>query len=402
MRFLTRVVIQNFKSIAACDVTLGDLTCLVGPNGSGKSNFLDALEFVSDALNTNLAHAIRVRGGLASILRGGLQGDPSRIALPHNFGIRVEFDSFGTPGHYSFEIAPEAEVAYLIAAEECVVGDAWFRVGDRSPAGTVGRQVAVLESSVFPNLLSVSPDQLSLSLAGASNPVFQRVYGLLMSMKFYNLVASQLRRKEYFNPGWGMASDGANAASTLLQMSETPDRVRILEYLKQILPTLIQIDTLQLPDSSLLLRFEEEFGDGIKHFFPHDISDGTMRALGILLALFRPYGGFIGIEEPETALHPGASAVLLDALREASEQRQVLVTTHSPDLLDLMDVHSDTILAVSKSNGGTVIAPIDSVGLSVIREGLYKPGELMRMEQLIPATNSPEARETNLFDLGQL
>ena len=98
MRFLTRVVIQNFKSIAACDVTLGDLTCLVGPNGSGKSNFLDALEFVSDALNTNLAHAIRVRGGLASILRGGLQGDPSRIALPHNFGIRVEFDSFGTPG----------------------------------------------------------------------------------------------------------------------------------------------------------------------------------------------------------------------------------------------------------------------------------------------------------------
>ena len=49
-RLLTRVVLRNYKSIAACDVSPAQLTFLVGPNGSGKSNFLDALRFVADAV----------------------------------------------------------------------------------------------------------------------------------------------------------------------------------------------------------------------------------------------------------------------------------------------------------------------------------------------------------------
>jgi hypothetical protein len=65
--FLTRVVLHNYKSIAACDVRLGSLTFLVGPNGSGKSNFLDALHFVADALRTTLEHAIRKRGGINEV-----------------------------------------------------------------------------------------------------------------------------------------------------------------------------------------------------------------------------------------------------------------------------------------------------------------------------------------------
>ena len=61
--FITRVFLKNYKSIAACDVWLQPLTFLVGPNGTGKSNFLDALRFVADALNSSLGHAIRDRGG---------------------------------------------------------------------------------------------------------------------------------------------------------------------------------------------------------------------------------------------------------------------------------------------------------------------------------------------------
>ena len=62
--FITRVSLRNYKSIAACDVQLQPLTFLVGRNGAGKSNFLDALRFVADALNSSLDHAIRARGGI--------------------------------------------------------------------------------------------------------------------------------------------------------------------------------------------------------------------------------------------------------------------------------------------------------------------------------------------------
>src|SRR5947208_8543990 len=75
-------------------------------------------------------------------------------------------------------------------------------------------------------------------------------------------------------------------------------------------------------------------------FLAASMSDGTLRAFGILLALFqvdakRPnLPRLIGLEEPEMALHPAASGILLAGLREASAITQVMVTSHSPDLLD--------------------------------------------------------------------
>src|ERR1700722_12351433 len=66
--FLRRVRIRGYKSIAFCDVTLEPLTVLVGRNGAGKSNFLDALAFLRDAMETNVTEAIKRHGGWSSIL----------------------------------------------------------------------------------------------------------------------------------------------------------------------------------------------------------------------------------------------------------------------------------------------------------------------------------------------
>ena len=81
--FLTRVVLENYKSIAHCDVRLGPLNYLVGPNGAGKSNFLDALRFVAEGLNSSLDVAVRQRGGLAQMIRRAK-------VQPEQFGIRLE------------------------------------------------------------------------------------------------------------------------------------------------------------------------------------------------------------------------------------------------------------------------------------------------------------------------
>lgn len=63
-RLLRRIVLRNYKSIAACGVTLAQLSFFVGPNGSGKSDFLDALRFIADALRFSIDHALRDRGGI--------------------------------------------------------------------------------------------------------------------------------------------------------------------------------------------------------------------------------------------------------------------------------------------------------------------------------------------------
>ena len=79
-RLLTRVVLRNYKSIAACDVAPAQLSFLVGPNGSGKSNFLDALRFIADSLRFSIDHALRDRGGINEVRRRS-GGHPTSDAL---------------------------------------------------------------------------------------------------------------------------------------------------------------------------------------------------------------------------------------------------------------------------------------------------------------------------------
>jgi predicted ATPase len=121
-----------------------------------------------------------------------------------------------------------------------------------------------------------------------------------------------------------------------------------------------------------------------------NMSDGTLRALGVLTALFQSSGQaakrvpFVGIEEPEVAVHPGAAGVLRDGLVTASKTTQIAVTSHSPDLLDDKDLPVESILAVVNRNGETAIAPPDEAGRSAIRDRLYTAGELLRLNQIEP------------------
>ncbi|HWE60739.1 MAG TPA: AAA family ATPase, partial [Chloroflexota bacterium] len=128
------------------------------------------------------------------------------------------------------------------------------------------------------------------------------------------------------------------------------------------------------------------------------MSDGTLRALALLVALLQGMGeegnrpSLVGIEEPEMALHPAATAVLLDALHEASLSTQVLVTTQSPDLLDNREIVAGWLLAVAEQSGATTVGHISEGQRSILRDGLRTAGELLRTGDFRPMTASAGAR----------
>jgi predicted ATPase len=128
------------------------------------------------------------------------------------------------------------------------------------------------------------------------------------------------------------------------------------------------------------------------------MSDGTLRALGVLVAIFQSTNGasvpLVGLEEPEVALHPAAAGVLRDSLRDASRHTQLIVTSHSPDLLDDESFDPDTLRAVSAQGGATAIGPLDAAGREALRTGLYTAGELLRMNQITPDSATIQAAET--------
>ena len=98
-------------------------------------------------------------------------------------------------------------------------------------------------------------------------------------------------------------------------------------------------------------------------------------------------------------MHPAASAALREVLVQAARHTQVLVTSHSPDLLDDPDIDADSILAVVSEGGETRIAPLDEASRQMLRDHLFSAGELLRMNQLAPDRSAIEQQRMEQADL---
>ena len=209
-------------------------------------------------------------------------------------------------------------------------------------------------------------------------------------MGFYSLNLDKIRDLQAPDPGDLLIRDGSNLTSVLARLSD-PVKRRIEEYLAAVVPGVHGVKVKKFGPKETL-EFRQDVA-GAKHpwrFLANNMSDGTLRALGILVALFQGNNDpkkrvlLVGVEEPEIALHPAAAGVLLDALRDAADKTQIIVTSHSPDLLDDKDLDPESILAVEARDGITVIAGIDEAGRSAVRDRLYTAGELLRLNQLQP------------------
>ena len=393
--FIRKVTLRNYKSIAVCALELPELAFLIGPNGAGKSNFLDGFRFVSDSLKTSLDHALRDRGTIKEVRRrsGG---------HPNHFALRLDFNlPGGGDGHLSFRIGARRDGGFEVQSEECRVATALMQ---EHYYHVQSGKVVKSSLSLLPAAL---PDRLFL-VAASGLPEFRPVFDALSRMEVYNLNPKEIQAMQKPDPGQLLRRDGSNIAS-VLQNLDAAHRGRVDEHLSRIVKGLAGAQT-KILGSQETIEFRQAV-KGQKHpwtFLASSMSDGTLRALGVLVAIFQNLRNesaspnLIGLEEPEMALHPAASAVLLGALREASANSQILVTSHSPDLLDNEDIPPESIFAVDNLDGITRIGPIDPAGRQMLRDKLFTPGELLRQNQIAAdpeaLTDLRDERQLNLFD----
>lgn len=388
-RLISRIALRNYRSIAVCDVALGPLTFIVGRNGAGKSNLLDALRFVADSLRHSVDHALRERGGVHEVRRRS-SGHPT------NFGIRIEFDLPHARGHLAFEIAAKTSGRYDLKREQCVL----TTPDARQFFYTLHNGVV---SSNMHRPPAPAPGQLYLVRASGDD-AFRPVVEALAKMGFYNLNPDEMRKNQPPAPEPLLHRDGRNIASVLFRLEEhsRENKQRIEEYLASVVDGIVGVTPKHF-GAEEGLEFRQNTGRARHPWRFHSVgmSDGTLRALGVITALFQSKWDpdarqVIGIEEPESALHPSAVGVLIDSLRDASESAQVLITSHSPELLDDKEITADQLLAVVSTNGRSSVGPIDETGRTVLRDRLCSAGELLRMEQVSP---DPKIFE---MDTGQL
>jgi predicted ATPase len=373
--FLARVKIRNYKSIGRCDVTLARMSVFIGRNGSGKSNFLDALQFVVDGLVTSLEHAIKARGGIQAVRR-------KSTGHPSNFAIELKLNLPGMQvANYAFEVAARKEGGFSVKREALRVING---------AGNVVAHYSVLDgdlkSSYPENLPKPVSDRLFLVVASGISQ-FRPAYDTLCSMGFYNFNPEAMRELQSPDAGELLHHDGDNIASVIGRMNDA-EKERAESYLSKIAPGVDGVERSTLgPRETLEFRQSVEGAEHPWRFLAASMSDGTLRALGILMAAsqsLRYSGGaqLVGIEEPETALHPAAARALMDALQEATTHTQVLITTHSSELLDAMEFEPGSLFVVEAIKGETFISHIDPASRKIIEQHLSTPGEMLRMDQL--------------------
>ena len=319
---------------------------------------------------------------------------------PTHFGIRLEFVLHnGRQGYYAFKIAALPKGGYEVQTEECAIDG----IG-KGPFFQLERgKVKKTSEESFP---AVTADRLALVSASGLEK-FRPVYDALSAMGFYNLNPKLIRDLQKPQDGRLLKSAGENIASVISHLERSaPEKLKIIEeYMQTVVPMVHEVKRKPVgPMESLEFRQDVAGSNNPWSFMAMNMSDGTLRALGVLTALFQGNSDYspslVGIEEPETALHPAASAALREALQRAAEHTQVIVTSHSPDLLDNRDIPVESLLAAVGEKGMTRIAKLDESSRDMMRTHLFSAGELLRLDQLAPdrkALAELDQRQPDLF-----
>jgi predicted ATPase len=393
------VHIKNFRSIPSQIVRVSSPTFLIGANGSGKSNFVDVFAFLADAMELPLQTVFDRRGGISAVRhRTPLETNNAiGIGIELSNLAAAEIDTAVKTARYAFEAREMGGLEIEVVREQCILDlmngrTVWFE-----------REGGRLRSNLdwFNEFKGrwLSSSSLAMSVFGSVSP-FSALYGLLRRMKVYSIDPEVISGFQEADSGLTLRSDGGNAASVLSQVKRASqdDFHRIGELLAAVSPG---IDEVRPSRHGKFVGFEFVQRWGEKNELTFDafsMSKGTLRALGILLAVYQRTKPFlIVIEEPEASLHPGAVNTILDVLRHASQTMQVIITTQSPEVLDSEWLTDEDIRFVSWGEGKTTVSDLAESSRTAIRKHLMGIGEMLRSNVLEPASLFLTLREPSLF-----
>jgi len=340
-------------------IPLGRLNVLIGPNGSGKSNVLDVLRLLQ-AAPTDFAAPMRASGGVEEWINKSAPSDGvAKVKL-----------------HLRLSPRDEDFVYYDILFQAVNGRTAILQEG-------IGRKPGYPGLDLVPPGIQVSESSLPES-RWSPDPVLRNMARRFEELALYTdwsigRTAGPRSPQSPDQDASRLFDDASNLALVLSQLQGTEAYDRIVSRLKDLKEDYAGYYTSPVGGPIQLFLREK----GLKSGVPAPrLSDGTLRFLSLCAALLHPTPPwFIAMEEPDVGMHPDLIRAVADMLAEASQKSQVLVTTHSADLLTTLGGRVDNILVFEAGEDGTEVKryTADQIGdwLKKYRLGdLWKEGDL--------------------------
>ena len=353
---ITQLALRNFRSVQSLVIEFQPFNCFVGANNSGKSNIFDSLDFLADVSASGLRNSIQMRQG-AKLRYYGSEGD-----APIMLAISADSPKNGRGEGISYTLEFKPAQPYLVSETVDVIS----AKEPPSPAfsvrrtglgsyqlkyriGTAQHETSLGTGEMEPQLYS--PGYLP---SGASVEELNQVKSTLKGFEHYKFVPDQLKSWGPATHTEGLLRNGSNFASYLHLLHSSSKRVfnRVEDQLRKNFP---DIDELLTPLSEIASG-QTEVGIREKWFDRNatgtQLSDGLVGFLAHLVVLYGPNRPSLVIfEEPENYINPRLMERLVEMLKEASHEVQILISTHSPTLMNLLLV--EDIVLIERQQGGT-------------------------------------------------
>jgi hypothetical protein len=380
---IRRIKICDFKSIREVDLELDPVTVLVGRSGTGKSNLVQAIRFLRNYL-LNPQEAINYEFGWQRIVPVGEKSPKT--------SLEVSFSVPGEDREYNYRIGfgehPHSPNAFFLTAEALSLGNEPLFFRSRSPTNFQW-------SWQHPPNVAPVPQYAETSMLG-SFPSLQQIvfaYAALSSgIGYYHFPASTLafsgppaHGQQFLQAVPGLSDNAANYRKIMRGITQDfhhPNiRKNLLASLKAVNPSIesVELDSLTNPQRAII---GHRAGDSVFALSLEQESDGFRRFYAHLLALYQtPSKLALVFEEPENAIFPGALSLLADEFKAAprEDRGQVILTTHSPILLDSFDV--DNVRAVDMRDGKTIVGRVSKEQRQPVKDQLLTTGELLTVDR---------------------
>ncbi|MCH9036693.1 MAG: AAA family ATPase [Chloroflexi bacterium] len=362
---ISKITIKNYKSLENVTLNLGPLTVLVGANGSGKSNILDALMFLKSMVTPEqLAHEVlEPRGRYESVVWGG----EIKRAIAFRVSWQDQQLNSGACLTYSLDLGYEYRRERGVITKEKIEtnGNPPFQRDDSGRVTFTRKDGSSVSEHTFPEL-SVFGIPSVQDIAEVAS-----LLKLTRNWELYNFEYRGMRPPQPVRKEYRLSETGNNLSTVLHAIYSSKPLIfsEVFESVKVAVPTAEALFSDLTEDGKTYVALKEK--DVPQPVGSWGLSDGTLFALALSTALLTPQiPGLLCLESPDASLHPYVMEHVAELLKSASRKTQVIVTTHSPYLLDYLPPES--IVVVEKVKGKTVLKPVK--GRKGVRYAIEKLG----------------------------